>query len=881
MKTDAKKVLKKKRVYQVAKEFCISNEALIDFLQQNDFKVRNHMALLNDTMYEVVRQNFMKEEIDVDKEPDFRKRIKEKREEEEARRRAIRHEIDEILERSKEDLFEPVKIIRREELKRERVSEAETRKKTRAEKKIQETAKKKKKGVRKKEVKEEKKVTEKREVDVEKKIEKEKEIIAERVTAEKPKRHLKRRPKVEKKEERKKPKREILPEIEGKEKKRRRKRKKPDIESEKSLIEAKEPPKKRKKRRKKKPAIKIDEKEIEASIKETLAKMSETPKRKRKKKEKDVEEVELVERKVIRTTEFTSVAELANLMDVDSNEVIQACLSLGLMVTINQRLDQDIILMVADEFGFDVKFMTEYGEEYLEALEEEEEEDASLLEPCPPVVTIMGHVDHGKTSLLDYIRESNIIAGESGGITQHIGAYEVSINEKKITFLDTPGHEAFTAMRARGAQVTDIVILVVAADDSVMPQTVEAINHARAAGVPIVVAINKIDKKNANPDLIKQQLSEHNILVEDWGGKVQCTEVSAKTGESIDHLMELILLEAEILELKANPHAKSKAIVIEARMDRGKGIVGTVLVQRGTLKIGDSFVAGQYNGRIRAMFDERNHPVKEAPPSTPVQVLGFTGMPQAGDIFSEVNSEQEARLIGLKRQQLKREQAFQQIRRLTLDQISKRIAEGVIKELSIIIKADVDGSVEALSDSLMELATEDVAVRIIHKGVGTITESDVLLAEASQAVIIGFHVNPNTQAKELAQREEIDIRLYKVIYDVVNDVKLALSGLLEPEFSEKITGTIEIREVFKASRVGLIAGCYVLSGKVIRNTLARLIRDDKIVYEGKIASLKRFKEDAKEVTSGFECGITLEGFKDIQVGDTLETYKIVETARTL
>lgn len=880
MKTDEKKVFKKKRVYQVAKEFCISNEALIDFLQQHNFKVRNHMALLNDVMYDIVRQNFMKEEIDVDKEPDFRKRIKEKREEEEARRQAIRHEIDEILERSKEDLFEPVEIIRREEVKKELVTEAETRE-TRVKKKFQEKAKKKKKGVSKKEGKEEKKVVEKREAGVEKEVGKEKEITTAKVTPEKPKRHLKKRPKDEKKDERKKPKREAVPEREDKGKKRRRKWKKPDIESEKSLIEAKAPPKKRKKRRKKKPAIKIDEKEIAASIKETLVKMSETPKRKRRKKEREVEEVELEEGNVIRTTEFTSVAELANLMDVDPNEVIQACLTLGLLVTINQRLDQDVILMVADEFGFDVKFLTEYGEEHLEALEEEEEEDPSLLEPRPPVVTIMGHVDHGKTSLLDYIRESNIIAGESGGITQHIGAYEVSIADKKITFLDTPGHEAFTAMRARGAQVTDIVILVIAADDSVKPQTVEAINHARAAGVPIVVAINKIDKKNANSDLIKQQLSEQNVLVEEWGGKIQCTEVSAKTGEGIEHLMELILLEAEILELKANPHAKSKAIIIEARMDRGKGIVGTVLIQKGILKIGDSFVAGQYNGRVRAMFDERSNPVKEAPPSTPVQVLGFTGMPQAGDVFTEVDSEQEARLIGLKRQQLKREQSFRQVRRLTLDQISKRIAEGFIKELSIIIKADVDGSVEALSDSLMELATEDVAVRIIHKGVGTITESDVLLAEASQAVIIGFHVTPNAQATELAQKEKIDIRLYKVIYDVVNDIKLALSGLLEPEFSEEITGTIEIREVFKASRVGLIAGCYVLSGKVIRNTQARLIRDEKIVYEGKIASLKRFKEDVKEVASGFECGITLDDFKDIQVGDTLETYKIIETARTL
>lgn len=869
MNTEGEKVVKKKRVYQVAREFHISNEALIDFLRTHNFKLRNHMAPVNDTMYELVCQNFMKEEIDEDKEPDFRKRLLEKKEEEEARREAIRQEIDEILEQSKGSTFEPVEIIERTKEKKRApkvvpIEEEKAKEKlTPTGEKPEETKKKKGEATE-----EEKKVVEE---------EKAEEV---RVDAAKPKRHLKRHPKIEKKKE-EVPKLKGEPEKEERPKKKRRKRRKIVLEQGEAVVEAKAPPKKKRRRRRKKVAVKIDEKEIEASIKETLAKMSETPKRRRRKKEKGVEEVALEEENVIRTTEFTSVAELANLMDVDPSEVIQACISLGLMVTINQRLDKDTILMVADEFGYDVKFLTEYGEERVEALDEREEEDPALLEPRPPVVTIMGHVDHGKTSLLDHIRQSNIIAGESGGITQHIGAYEVSLGEKKITFLDTPGHEAFTAMRARGAQVTDIVVLVVAADDSVMPQTVEAINHARAAGVPIVVAINKIDKPNANPDLIKQQLSEYNILVEDWGGKVQCAEISAKTGEGIDHLLEIIILESELLELKANPHSKAKAVLIEAKMDRGKGIVGTVLVQKGTLKIGDSFVAGLFNGRVRAMFDERDNPVKEAPPSTPVQILGFTGMPQAGDVLAVVDSEQEAREIGIKRQQLKREQSFRQIRRLTLDQISKQIAEGAVKELSIIIKADVDGSVEALSDSLMDLGTEDVVVRIIHKGVGTITESDVLLAEASQAVIIGFHVTPNAQAKELAQKEQIDIRLYKVIYDVVNDVKLALSGLLEPEITEEIVGTVEIREIFKASRVGLIAGCYVQSGKVYRNSLAHLIRDGKVIYEGKIASLKRFQEDVKEVTSGYECGITLEDFKDIQVGDILEAYKIVETARTL
>lgn len=849
MKTIEKNIEKKKRIYQVAKEFHISNEALIDFLRKYNFKVRNHMAPLSGAMYELVVQNFKKEELESDKEPDFRKRLQEKREEEEARIKAVRQEINEIIELSKESVFEPVKAIPEtkpveEVLKPEPIVEEEPQEVT--EKKIE--------------------------------IQEKKKDVEAKVTPEKPKRHLKRRPKFEVKEKKKDEK--PISKEEKEEEGRRKRRKRKQIKTEKGIDEVSKPTKKKKRRRRKKAKIKIDESEIKASIKETLAKMDQTTKRKRRKKEKEVEEVEIEEENVVQTTEFASVAELATIMNVEPSEVIKACLSLGLMVSINQRLDRDSILMVTDEFGFDVRFLTEYGEERAEALEEVEE-DPSLLKARPPVVTIMGHVDHGKTSLLDYIRESNIIAGESGGITQHIGAYEVSVNSKKITFLDTPGHEAFTAMRARGAQVTDIVVLVVAADDSVMPQTIEAINHARAAGVPMVVAINKIDKSNANPDNIKKKLSEHNVLVEEWGGKVQCANVSAKTGEGVEHLLELILLEAEVLELKANPQCKAGAAVIEARLDRGRGIVGTVLVQKGTLKKGDSFIAGQFNGRVRAMFDERNHLVEEAPPSTPVQILGFNGMPQAGDMFVVVDSEQDAREISLKRQQLKREQSFRQVRRLTLDQISQRIAEGAVKELSMIIKADVDGSLEALSDSLMELGTEDVVVRIIHKGVGAITESDVLLAEASQAVIIGFHVSPNPQARELAQKERIDIRLYKVIYDVANDVKLALAGLLEPEVSEEIIGTVEIREVFKASRVGHIAGCFVQSGKINRNSLIHLIRDEKVIYEGKVSSLRRFKEDVKEVSSGFECGITLDNFSDVQIGDIVEAYKIIETARTL
>jgi translation initiation factor IF-2 len=856
------KEIKKKRVYQVAKEFHISNEALISFLQDNKFKVRNHMAPLTNEMYDLVLQNFKKAEIDTEKDSDFRIRFQEKKKEEEARKRAIQQEIDEILELSKNTFYEKTGSIsdilteEKESLK-ESVKDSEVQKFETE--KIEEKVEKQKEKIS----------EEKVETDIQPEIIKEVEEAQQ-----KPKRHLRRRPELKTKEE------TSDTETKKKEKKKRQKIKREDREKSDEILQTGPGKKKKKKRKRKKPGIVIDEREIEASIKETLAKMVETPKRKKRKKEKETEEIEELDENTIQTTEYISVAELANIIDVDSSEIIQACISLGLMVSINQRLDRDTILMVADEFGYNVEFLTEYGEERIED-QQEEEDDPSLLEPRAPVVTIMGHVDHGKTSLLDYIRESNIIAGEAGGITQHIGAYEVSFKEKMITFLDTPGHEAFTAMRARGAQVTDIVVIIIAADDKVMPQTIEAINHARAAGVPIIVAINKIDKPEADVEMTKKQLSNQNILIEDWGGKVQSAEISAKTGQGIDHLLELILLEAELLEVKANPYAKGRAVLIEARRDRGKGIVGTILVQNGTLKISDIFVAGQFNGRVRAMFDERNHPIKSAPPSTPVQILGFTGVPQAGDQLIVVGSEQEAREISMKRQQLRREQSFRQIRRLTLDQISKRIAEGEIKELSVIIKTDVDGSLEALSDSLMELATEDVAVRIIHKGIGAITESDVLLAEASQAVILGFHVNPTVKAKELAQKEDIDIRLYKVIYEVVNDVKLALSGLLEPERSEEIIGSAEIREIFKASRIGMIAGCYVRTGKVNKKYLVRLTRDDKVIFDGKISTLKRFKEDVKDVSSGYECGLTLEGFSDLKAGDQLEVYKIVETARNL
>lgn len=887
---------KKKRVYQVAKEFHLSNEELIDFLKKHKIKVRNHMAPLDEDVYALVNENFQSSETNGTKEADFRKKIIEKRVEEEARRNAIRQEISEMFEYSKEDIYESLahkEVVEPQEVLSPQpveevvaVSEPEPPIQTQEEVVILEVDQKEPVPEESLPPKTEKALTvvekervqpkgesqqrkpEKREAGAES----DKKDKDEKSSKDKPKRHLKRRPQSSETED-------DDDKYSSKHKKKGKREEPKRAEDTEGDSEFKSSRKKKRKRKKTKVAI--DEKEIEASIKNTLAKMDQTSKKKRRRK-KDVDFEEEVEEdlNVIKVTEFVSVSELANLMDVPPNEVIQSCFSLGLMVSINQRLEKDTIVMVADEFGYEVEFMTEYGEDQVGTVEEEVE-DPETLRPRPPVVTIMGHVDHGKTSLLDYFRESNIIAGESGGITQHIGAYEIDFNGRLITFLDTPGHEAFTAMRARGAQATDIVVLVVAADDRVMPQTIEAINHARAAGVPIVVAINKMDKPTANPELIKKELAGKEVLVEDWGGKVQAAEVSAKTGQGMDKLLEAILLEAEILELKANPDRDAVAVLIETRLDKGRGVVATVIVQKGTLRIGDPFVAGQYHGRVRAMFDERNNPVKEAPPSTPVQILGFTGMVQAGDMLVVVESEQEARDIGLKRQQLRREQSFRQIRRLTLDQISKQIAEGGVKELSVIIKGDVDGSVEALSDSLMELGTDDVSVRIIHKGVGAITEYDVLLAEASTAVIVGFHVAPNIKARELAQKEKIDIRLYKVIYDVVNDIKLALSGLLEPEKTEEVEGTVEIREVFRASKIGNIAGCYVTSGKIHRNSMIRLIRDGKVVYEGTIGTLKRFKEDVKEVASGFECGITIENYDDIRQNDTIEAYRIVEIARSL
>ncbi|WP_374449580.1 translation initiation factor IF-2 [Cloacibacterium normanense] len=636
--------------------------------------------------------------------------------------------------------------------------------------------------------------------------------------------------------------------------------------------------------------VELSDEQIKNQIKETLEKLtnkggkskgSKYRKEKRTyRREQDElqQELEAADR-TLRVTEFITVSELASLMDVSATEVISACFSLGVMVTMNQRLEADTLTLVADEFGYKIEF----ADADLEAESEEEVQDTEEdLLPRAPIVTVMGHVDHGKTSLLDYIRKTNVIAGESGGITQHIGAYNVKLEGgQRITFLDTPGHEAFTAMRARGAQVTDIVIIVVAADDDVMPQTKEAIAHAQAAGVPMIIAINKVDKPNANPDNIRQQLSGMNILVEEWGGSVQAQEISAKFGNNVDLLLEKVLLQAEMLELKANPNKNASGAIIEASLDKGRGYVSTVLVQAGTLRVGDYVVAGKNHGKVKAMLDERGRQLTEAGPSIPVTILGLDGAPTAGDKFKVYEDEREAKSIANKREQLQREQTIRTKKHLTLDELGRRIALGDFKELNIILKGDVDGSVEALSDQLQRLSTAEISVNIIHKGVGQITESDVLLAAASDAIMIGFNVRAGANAKELADREEIEIRTYSIIYAAIDDVKEAMEGMLSPEIREQVIGNVEIRETFKISKVGTIAGCMVLNGKVTRNSKIRLLRDGIVKYDGELESLKRFKDDVKEVTKGYECGLNIKGYNDIEVGDILEVYEEIEVKKKL
>lgn len=889
----AEEKTKKIRIHKLASEINLSSEVLIEFLRKKGYEVKSIQSIVTDEMLHDIQNHFKK---DIEKAAQHTKKVEEfkkkfsktdKSTKEKSISIADEQVADEapvevvITEKTQQPVQEEVRSDEQEviEVVEQVVSEESTQSVTTEEvtAAVDETSN----FVQPKDVVENKvkglKIVGKIDLDEGKKKKKKKE-------KEGPK------PKAEEKadiftEQKQQVKPVIVDKVTEEPAKKKKKRPKKKKLAEEPILEELEANKKKKKIKK----FEIDEKDVKAAIKQTLLSMDESvgairgSLRKKKKKEREAEqerlqELKALESKKIKVTEFIAVNELANLMNVPVSEVIAKCISLGLMVSINQRLDVETITLVADEFGFEVEFQKEYTADVLEDKPDPEE----TLKPRPPVVTIMGHVDHGKTSLLDYIRNTNVVAGEAGGITQHIGAYQVTLSDGKlITFLDTPGHEAFTAMRARGAQLTDIVVLVVAADDAVMPQTIEALNHAQAANVPIIVAINKIDKPGANPDKIKQQLADRNLLVEDWGGKYQSVELSAKTGKNVDLLLEKILLEAEILDLKANPDRPARGAVVEAELDRGRGVVATVLVQKGTLRIGDPFVAGIHHGRVRAMFDERGNKVKEAPPSTPVQVLGFEGVPQAGDTFVVVESERDAREIALKRQQLKREQDQKQVHHITLDEIAKQISIGGVKELPLIVKGDVDGSVEALSDSFMRLTNQEVVVRVIHKGVGGISESDVLLAAASNAIIIGFNVRPNMNARKLAETQKVDIRLYSVIYDAINEVKSALEGLLSPVISEEITATVEVREVFKVPKVGTVAGCYVTDGKIMRSNKIRIIRDGIVIHQGEILSLKRFKDDVREVDAGYECGISIVNFNDIKVGDIIEAFKIVETKKTL
>jgi len=860
---------KKLRIYKFASEINISTDAIVEFLTEKGYKIKSHMTLLTDEMLTDIQDHFKK---DIDKSDEHKRKL--------ARFNKIR--ADKVESDSQKDEEESEEVIVEQEIIAEeepKEVEVEADPETIAEEELQDII--------------EEPETEENIEEDSFQTETEKEIHGKKTG-------LTVLGKMNLKSESKKKGSKKASEVEAVSKK--------TTESEKSEEKEKtdEPHAKRKRLKAKKKTVngeetvkakkfkrvkkaEVDKREVEAAIKRTMLSMDDSAttdrashkKRKRKEKleeqERITEEIELEQTK-IKVTEFIAVNELANLMNVSVSDVIAKCIGMGLMVSINQRLDSETITLVADEFSFEVEFEEEYQQD---ALEDTEDAEETLVER-PPVVTIMGHVDHGKTSLLDYIRLENVVAGESGGITQHIGAYQVEVEAgKKITFLDTPGHEAFTAMRARGAKVTDIVVLIVAADDAVMPQTVEAINHAQAAGVPIIIAINKIDKPGSNIEKIKQQLAERNVLVEDWGGKYQAVEVSAKTGHNIELLLEKILLESELLDLKANPERIARGNIVESQMEPGRGITATILIHKGTLKVGDPFVAGNYQGRVRAMFDERGKKLTEVSPGSPALILGFEGAPQAGDLFVVVSSEREAREISLKRQQLKREQDHRQVKLITLDEIAHQISTGVVKDLPIIVKGDVDGSVEALADSMMKLSNEEVKVNVIHKAVGGITEGDVLLAAASGAIIIGFHVRANTNARKLAETEKVDIRLYNVIYDAINQVKSALEGLLSPIISEEFVATVEIRDTFKVPKIGTVAGCYVQDGKITRTDKIRLFRDGIVIYEGNLATLKRFKDDVKEVVAGYECGLNIANFNDIKVDDVIEAYKLVETKKKL
>lgn len=898
---------KKLRLYKFAADYNLATDTLIDFLNEKGHNVKSHMSLLTDEMqadiYAKFKKDIEKAESHYKKIEDFHKKRTEKsgediktidnlgKESEEEEAPVVEEPVNEVEEDDTEPIEETSEEVEQEQ-EVEEESELVSEEPEEQAEEVEETAELEEETEQEEsedQVEDESGKIYKTQSELELQGKKKGLTIVGKVDLQSDRKKKDNKQKESKSDAKPAAQQSTQPVQSKEDSEKLTKKKKKKLKAKKKTDDAGEDTKITKKKKKVK-KFEVDKREVEETIKRTLLSMDESPSsadrasaRKKKRKEKQeiqdkIDEQKRLEQNKIKVTEYIAVNELANLMDVSVSEVISKCISLGLMVSINQRLDVETITLVADEFGYEVEFQEEYTADALEDAPDPED----TLQPRPPVVTIMGHVDHGKTSLLDYIRKANVVAGESGGITQHIGAYQVKVQDDKfITFLDTPGHEAFTAMRARGAKVTDIVVLIVAADDAVMPQTVEAINHAQAAGVPIVVAINKIDKPNSNSEKIRQQLAERNILVEDWGGKYQCVEISAKSGLNVDLLLEKILLEAELLELKANPDRLARGTVVESQMEQGRGITATILVQKGTLKVGGSFVAGVQHGRVRAMFDERNNKIEEVGPSAPVLVLGFEGSPQAGDTFVIVETEREAREIAIKRQQLKREQENRQVKLMTLDEIANQISQGEVKELPIVVKGDVDGSVEALADSLMKLSNKEVAVNVIHKGVGAINEGDVLLAAASRAIIVGFHVRPHINARKLAENEKVDIRLYNVIYDAINEVKSALEGMLSPVISEELVATVEVRDTFKVPKVGTVAGCYVQDGKITRSNKIRLFRDGIVIYEGSLATLKRFKDDVKEVDAGYECGLNIHNFNDIKVGDIIEAYTLVETKKTL
>ena len=871
---------KKLRLYKFATEYNLSTDSLVEFLQKKGYDVKSHMSLLTDDMVSEIKSFFKKDiekaEKHYKKISDFQKKRTE-HDEPEAPVVVPTKVVEEKPAGLKIEKIEKVEETSVEPLEVPAAPVIEIAEQVVAPKIVEEPV-----------VKIEQPFEEKRSYRTETEIalegRKKGLTIVGKVDLKQ------RRDRVEPKEGTV-PQKPAVPLTPSQEEAEKKKKKKKILKTKKKVATPGQAPEEvtvAKKKRKIK-RLEIDKREVEDAIKRTLLSIDESSvggrasARKKKRKEKEEIQNQILQQKEIdkskiKVSEFIAVNELAHLMGVSVSDVIQKCIGLGLMVSINQRLDVETITVIADDFGFEI----ELEEEYQSDVDADQPDPVESLKPRPPVVTIMGHVDHGKTSLLDYIRRANVVAGEAGGITQHIGAYKVILDDlRKVTFLDTPGHEAFTAMRARGARVTDIVVLIVAADDAVMPQTVEAINHALAANVPIIIAINKIDKPNSNIERIKQQLADRNILVEEWGGKYQCVEVSAKLGKNVDLLLEKLVLEAELLDLKANPDRLARGTIIESQLDKGKGVTATVLVQKGTLKVGDPFIAGVVHGRVRAMFDERSKKVFEAGPSTPVLVLGFESAPQAGDTFHIAESERDAREISLKRMQLKREQDHRQVHHITLDEIASQISHGGFKELPIIVKGDVDGSIEALSDSLMKLSNQEVSVRVIHKAVGAISEGDVLLAAASGAIIVGFHVRPNTNARKLAESEKVDIRLYNIIYDAINEIKSALEGMLSPVVSEEVVATLLVKDVFKVPKAGTIAGCSVQDGKIMRSNKVRLFRDGIAVYEGEISSLRRFKDDVREVEKGFECGVSITNFNDIKTGDIIEAYKMIETKKKL